>query len=132
MKRVAKPASVRRQQILDFLNEHGEATSRVIREKFELTKGPVSVLLGQMRDLGEIAAREERSGSACTPYYRALVTTIVGEENVQATTHPGAGKLKPYVVNLGAQNDGPSNNPRAGGQGALRQRTGVGSCAEWI
>lgn len=117
----------RRQLILEFLHKRGEATAREIAEHLATPRKTVTTTLQMMRALNEIAAREVAIGRACVPHYRATVTVVVQPD---ASRH--VSKLKPYVVNLGAQNDGPPNNPRAGGQGAVRPRTGVASCAEWI
>lgn len=110
--------AIRRQQVLDFLNKNGESTGRQLRTALNLSKGPITSFLRELRALGEITVREERNERASVPYYtaKALVTNTAANKRPNTFGFPSA-------IYRASDREVDRPIPNQGGQGACLPRT---------
>lgn len=114
----------RRQAILDFLNEGGEATAAQISEGVGLEKRTTLNYLLEMRTDREIRTEERQVGRMITHIHTALVTKTV----FTPPPPPPKPNLEPWrTVHMGSDREHPI--PSQGGQGALRRTVFVGANA---
>lgn len=110
--------SQREQQLLDYLNEYGEATSRTISERMGLSKGVVNTHLRTLVSRREVSVREQVGTRGVVPYYMALTTTIASRSRSGVETYGF-----PVYRHIGTSGDRPI--PNQGGQGAFGIRPRV-------
>ena len=118
----------RRQAILDYLNEHGESTSRQIGGALGRSRGTINSYLRLMGADEEITSREWWDGRTMHVVYIAKVKATAAnqkatvEELTDVTVRYNGG-----LVHRGTMRDHPM--PSGGGQGALRHQWGIQSSA---
>jgi hypothetical protein len=112
----------RRQAILDFLNEGGEATAAQIAVGVRLQKRTIHNYLKDMRADQEIRTEERQVGRIVTYVHTALVTKTTF---IPPPPPPKANKEPWRTVHMGSDRMHPI--PNQGGQGALRRTVFVGA-----
>lgn len=114
----------RRQAILDFLNDGGEATAAQISAGVGLEKRTIHNYLQDMRADREIRTDERRVGRTVVYVHSALVTKTA----CASAPPPEKPNTEPWrTVHKGTDRDRPI--PNQGGQGALRRTVFVGPAA---
>ena len=129
-KRVEQPA-VRRQAILDQLNNRGHQSARQLSEALQYEQRTVSTYLREMKGAKEVRVAEERlCSTGVVPFYEALVTTthatMMMSDDGQKTRVNVTREIRPgHTQHLGTQRNRPLQN--AGGQGRCAGGFGVAS-----
>ena len=120
-KRKADAPRIRRQAILDYLNEHGASTTPDIAERVGLSKNATLAYLRMMR-----ADKEVRMVDQTDVRHVALVH----KTTVQVEAPAPVPKSKPgHIVHHGTHREQPIPNQR--GQGAVRNKVTVRSSEGW-
>lgn len=120
LKRVDAPIA-RRNRILKWLNEHGEATVRQIAEGIGVSKSTVQNYLNTMYRAEEVAKREHWKRSLFLVHYTALVA------ETKCTVHVPEPEPEPQPWRYVHKPTMPIPNQRA--QGSLRRTVSVASSA---
>lgn len=136
-----------RQQVLDYINEKGQARSCDVCKHFNLNVDHAYRTLRKMESQGELKAHGKASNLYFTPLKTETTSAEImrkfahnkikaGHESARQTKEnerkaAQAMKNKPKWLTV---NNDPDRPPirNQGGQGNLRRTVGVQSCAEWV
>lgn len=120
--RKSKKPLLRRQAILDYLNDHGESTAAEISKALGYEKRTVHNYMRDLRMDYEISTVERIVGKCMMQYHTAKVAK---SKYTGCADLPKPSKEPWRTVHRGTDNDRPI--PNQGGQGALRRTVFVGA-----